>query len=150
MFFGRGFTDLGELILQLDEHGSPLEFEPQGRYKNASTSKLHRYGAGTFCKFKVNGLPVRSGVYVFLVEGIAKYVGKAVRLKERFAMGHGNISPKNCFVGGQQTNCRLNQLILNTAKKGHSIRVLVHECSDQDSFESDLIADLSPDWNRTK
>lgn len=145
----REFADLGELLIERDSNGSPIEFTPQARYGKAEESSLHRYGAGKFCKFRVTGLPGSSGVYLLASDGTVVYVGRAVNLQKRFSMGYGNISPKNCYQGGQQTNCRINQLVLQAAKQGKSLRIFIHECQDQESFEARLIAHLKPEWNRT-
>jgi hypothetical protein len=45
---------------------------------------------------------------------------KAV-LSARFNAGYGNISPKNCFKGGQETNCRVNNLVHSAALAGERI-----------------------------
>lgn len=146
-FLGRDFQDYAELLLERDADGLPIEHAPQERYSKAGSSRLHRYGAGTFCRFRIPGLPHESGVYIFLEDDRPVYVGKAVDLFKRFYMGYGNVSPKNCFEGGQQTNCRVNQLVLGSVRQGRAVRVLVHTCHDQDSFEAALIAHLSPIWN---
>lgn len=148
-FLGRDFLDLGELVIERGVTGAPTEFAPQQFYAKAEKCKLHRYGEGNFCKFRVTGLPNESGVYVFVAEGTPRYVGKAINLKQRFGMGYGSISPRNCFQGGQQTNCRINKLVLDLAKEGRPIRLLVHACTDHDSFESLLIGHLNPPWNRS-
>jgi len=147
---GRQFKDLGQVVLELNEEGSPREFAPQLRYAKANSFKLHKYGEGNYCKFRVAGLPQTSGVYIFSVDGNAVYVGKAANLFKRFYMGYGNISPKNCYEGGQQTNCRINQLVLAVSGTVGVPHILIHECADHDSFESSLIAVLKPRWNLTK
>ena len=73
-----------------------------------------------------------------------------MNLFERFYMQYGNISPRNCFKGGRETNCRLNQLIFGAVKKGHTIQLIALTCDDQDAFESALIRQLSPPWNLAK
>ena len=60
---------------------------------------------------------------------------------------------KNCYKGGQETNCRINQLILKCAESGWSINVHFIETADPaDRFalESAYIAAFSPPWNRTR
>ncbi len=147
-FLDREFADLGELLIERARDGSPVEFAPQARYDKGEGSSLHRYGTGTFCKFRVTDLPGSSGVYLLISDCTVVYVGRAVNLQKRFSMGYGNISPKNCYQGGQQTNCRINQLVLQAARQGKSLRIFIHECQDQESFEARLIAHLKPEWNR--
>ena len=81
------------------------------------------------------------------LDDVPTYVGKAVHLRKRFELGYGNISPKNCFVGGQQTNCRLNKLILEAALKSQTIELFTTTCTDHDVLEMALISQLRPAWN---
>jgi hypothetical protein len=64
-------------------------------------------------------------------------------------MGYGNISPRNCYVGGQPTNCRINSLILEMYKRGSQIELLFYETRDRFNIERTLINELNPEWNRT-
>jgi hypothetical protein len=64
-------------------------------------------------------------------------------------MGYGNISPRNCFKGGQETNCRINNLIYETAKEGVSISLWFLNTQDHKSVEGELLMDKGPDWNRS-
>lgn len=81
------------------------------RYKNANNLALNHHGKNFFCKFAVDGESLSmKGIYLFLVNGEVKYLGKTIQtFKKRFSgTGYGGISPRNCFVGGQSTNCKLN------------------------------------------
>jgi hypothetical protein len=89
--------------------GTLRQHMPQDRYKNARNLPLNRYGGGPFCKF---GIPNRfrvSGVYVLTVDEELRYVGECANLSARFNAGYGNISPKNCFRGGQGDEPPLEQ-----------------------------------------
>lgn len=66
----------------------------------------------------------------------------------RFNMGYGHISPRNCYVGGQPTNCRINSLILETYKRGSHIELLFYETANRFNIESTLIKKLNPEWNK--
>lgn len=86
------------------------------RYKK-NELPLNRYGKNSFCKFRVSRdtdgdikTLLMNGVYLFVVEDEVKYLGKTTQtFKKRFGgTGYGSISPRNCFVGGQSTNCKLN------------------------------------------
>ncbi|MDG6221877.1 MAG: GIY-YIG nuclease family protein [Candidatus Bathyarchaeota archaeon] len=90
------------------------------------------------------------GVYILVVNEIPKYIGKTKNLSIRFNLGYGNISPKNCYAGGQQTNCRLNKLILDSTKQGHKIELFFKETSKITEVEEGLIDQLNPEWNLTK
>src|SRR4051794_24391934 len=96
------FQHICEIEPQRAADGSVAVVMPQSRYKRAATVPLNRYGAGPFCKFKIsNRFPV-SGVYVLTVNREPRYVGECANLSARFNSGYGNISPKNCFRGGQE------------------------------------------------
>ena len=92
--------------------GTIRELMPQVRYNNAAGWSLHQYGDGPFCKFKIPRNLNFSGVYALSVDHEIRYIGECEKLSQRFNAGYGNISPRNCFKGGQQTNCRINSLLL--------------------------------------
>ena len=130
------------------EGGAILEVMPQARYKNARGLPLNKYGKGPFCKFRIpNGIE-ESGVYAITVNGVVKYIGECVSLSSRYNMGYGNISPRNCFIGGQETNCRLNNLIFNSAMKGKTISVWFHATEQHKQVESELRSSQDVEWNR--
>ena len=118
-------------------------------FNNHRDLKLHRYGKGPFCKFFV---PKRwkgiRGVYLFLVNSNLKYIGECEDLESRFNTGYGNISPRNCYEGGQQTNCRINHLILEAAMKESEISIFFLETQNHKRIEERLRYSLKPPWNR--
>ena len=64
-------------------------------------------------------------------------------------MGYGNISPRNCFEGGQSTNCRINSDILSLFKLKKSIQLYFLETKNRFKIEHELIINQSPVWNKT-
>jgi hypothetical protein len=147
---GIPFQYICEIIPELDADGIPIEYMPQSRYKNSTNIPLHEYGYGPFCRFKIpNKYNGKMGVYITLVDSDIKYVGECEDLGTRFNMGYGNISPRNCYVGGQPTNCRINSLILEMYKRGSQIELLFYETRDRFNIERTLINELNPEWNRT-
>lgn len=146
---GIPFHHVSEIVPEFCE-GVPVELKPQSRYRNRSNLSLHRYGRGPFCKFTVpSRFYGKRGVYVLFVDGKARYVGECEDLGSRFNTGYGNISPRNCFEGGQQTNCRINSLILKASKKASRIHLFFHESEDRFRLERLLITKLHPEWNRS-
>src|SRR5436305_13977661 len=91
--------------------GSVRQFMPQNQFRNVRSLPLSRYGKGPFCKFKIPSTYKVSGVYALQVDTAVTYVGECANLSARYNAGYGNISPRNCFKSGQETNCRLNNLI---------------------------------------
>jgi hypothetical protein len=63
-------------------------------------------------------------------------------------MGYGNISPRNCFKGGQETNCRLNNLIYFAVSEGRDVNLWFHQTANFKSAELELRAMKAWPWNR--
>ena len=131
-----------------DSCGEPLEFLPQCRYADAANSRLHPHGGGPFCRFQLHDLPMSSCVYAVTLEHNLAYVGIAGNLAVRWGLGQfGSIQPRNCYVGGQSTNCRINNLLLVGARRRSRIELWRHETPDRRQVESGLIDALDPPWN---
>lgn len=128
--------------------GDVVEFTPQDRYENRSRVALHAWGAGPFCRFRVPGAPAAEGVYVLTSDGEVRYVGEAVNLRERWGLaGYGSIQPRNCFKGGQPTNCKLNSLVLRSVQAGRQLDLYFVEVENRKAVEAELIRRLRPPWN---
>jgi hypothetical protein len=145
---GYEFERICDIELARDADGSVRLFTPQSRYQNARNPPLNKYGAGPFCKFKIASRLRASGVYVITVDGELQYVGECANLSARFNAGYGNISPKNCFKGGQETNCRLNNLVYTAALAGAQLSLWFFNTADYKSVEALLRFTLNPPWNR--
>lgn len=148
--FDYEFREICEIMPELDKSGVPKQFQPQSRFNNVSNLPLHQYGQGPFCQFRIPNSIHKAGVYVVLVEGTPKYVGECEDLVKRWNMGYGHISPRNCFKGGRETNCRINNLILTTFRSGSQIKLIFHETINRFEIENDLKVKLNPDWNIEK
>ena len=116
---------------------------------------LHKYGSGPFCRFKINPDIDGLGVYC-IADGNNKplYIGKCTgatsTLLKRFNQGYGSIQPRNCYKGGQSTNCRINQLVLDAVKKGKKLLLFFHKTKngqEATKLEADLIKLLKPPWD---
>jgi hypothetical protein len=128
---------------------------PQDRYKDAETTPLHTYGSGPFCRFQIGRSRHEPGHYVLTVDETPVYAGECVNVSKRWGSnGYGGISPRNCFVGGQPTNCRVNAAVLQEAKAGRSIELWFRrfdgDRQDRLDMETILIRTLQPAWNRAK
>lgn len=130
------------------DDGIITQMMPQERYKNARNLPLNKYGVGPFCKFNIPANLRLSGVYAITTDDNLQYVGECANFSQRFNAGYGNISPKNCFKGGQETNCRLNNLIYSAAIAGKCISLWFHQTQDYKAVEAALRAKLRPNWNR--
>lgn len=145
---GRSFRRAGSIEPVREPGGAIREDLPQGRYANTGGLGLNAHGDGPFCEFSVPGLPAAPGVYAVTVGGAVVYVGISVDLRQRWSpMGYGRISPRNCFEGGQSTNCKVNHAILLQARAGRAIELWIHETAEPRRLEAQLIRDLAPPWN---
>ncbi len=137
----------------LPEHNNAGEVQayfPQNSYKKKDSVALNPYGAGPFCKFRIPKNINKAGVYIITVNDVPYYVGECVSLSKRFNTGYGQISPRNCYIGGQSTNCRLNNLIYNLDHANTAITLLFHETNSRFELENKLISALNTQhyWNR--
>ncbi len=121
---------------------------PQSRYKNATSARLNRYGQGPFCKFKIPTNFTAAGVYAIRSGNVVKYIGECQNLTSRYNMGYGNISPRNCFVGGQETNCRVNSFILLEVRTSAVLSLWFLPTDNYKTIELELLAVDRPAWNR--
>jgi hypothetical protein len=128
--------------------GQVLSHFPQERYRNASNLPLNPYGGGPFCKFRIPKQFKTSGVYALVVEGSIKYIGECINLSSRYNSGYGNISPRNCFKGGQETNCRINALIHAESQLGRKVELLFHAAREHKELEKRLLSIGAYEWNR--
>lgn len=72
--------------------------------------KPHEHGKKRFCTFRIDTqYSCKKGIYCFALDNAIVYVGRCLNnFCKRINMGYGHISPRNCFPGGQSTNCRIN------------------------------------------
>jgi hypothetical protein len=120
---------------------------PQGDYANANGLRLNKYGNGPFCQFRLPADLVVEGVYALIVNDSVKYVGECESLASRYNIGYGQISPRNCYEGGQNTNCKVNNLILQLAEKGEVVHLWFHLTDNRKTIERGLLSTLTPPWN---
>ena len=148
VFGAYTFQRLALIRPETEGHGQILQYSPHARFANRRNLPLHAYGSGPFCRFSIPGLPTSAGVYVITAASVFKYIGECADLAERFgSRGYGLISPRNCFVGGQSTNCRINHLILTQARDGALLELWFTSVSSRKSIERELLSGLNPPWN---
>ncbi len=148
VLLGYDFEYIQDIKPVLDRYGKILEYSPQAQYDKRDSFNLNRHGSGSFCRFSIHpkwsGV---SGVYAFFIDDKLVYIGQASDFAKRFNMGYGNISPKNCYVGGQSTNCKINKLVLNSVKAGQRVSVYFHITNAYNQVESELIKFYKPLYN---
>jgi len=65
----------------------------------------------------------------------------------RINQGYANISPKNCYIDGQSTNCRVNSLVNDYSKYIKLFILPLDDDREIIKFEKILIDLLKPEWN---
>ncbi len=150
LFADFTFVHIGRIMPEMDETNGIRAYSPQTQYRKRTVQALHAYGAGPFCRFRIPKQYGTEGVYVLTVEDDAVYVGECQHLSKRYNVGYGQISPRNCYQGGQSTNCRLNNLIYQATKQLQRVDLWFLETSDRLGVERMLIQKLSTRrlWNR--
>lgn len=147
-FAGMTFQSVGAIDPERDASGSIRQFMPQSRYAKAEATPLNPNGAGPFCRFHIAQGINAPGVYVLTLDGVPVYAGKCESLAKRWGTAqYGAISPKNCFVGGQSTNCKINNRVLRHTQAGGSLELWFHRAIDTSTAERTLILELRPEWN---
>lgn len=131
------------------ELGGIWKESPQSRYKNKKELVLHEYGDREFCKFKLHNAKEISGVYAWILEGESMpiYIGETNNFKKRFNMGYGTISPRNCYKGGQKTNCKMNKVVLEKYIEGKRIQIYFYATNDYKKVELELLNTINTPYN---
>lgn len=144
------FEFVQDIIPKLDCNGNIKELFPQSRYIKKENSQLGKYGNGAFCHFSIdNKWKAISGVYVFYIENNLVYIGQTINFAQRFNNGYGNISPRNCYNGGQPTNCKMNKVVLTSIKDEKKVSLYFYITDNHDKIEKELIAHYNPRFNET-
>ena len=130
-----------------DKNGA-VYYSPQLRYKNKNN---YPYLSGIddktmFCRFKPD-LPITKGVYLWVIDDEIVYIGEGVNLRDRFNNGYGNISPRNCFKGGQSTNVRMNRVVLYHYQQKQDIEIYICETLNHKYVEYVLLSKVQTKYN---
>lgn len=111
---------------------------------------LNSYGDEAYSRFFILGADWlhRNGLYCYLLGEAVVYIGQSRdSFGKRINQGYGNISPKNCYLDGQATNCHINSLVtLHRAE----LKLFLSEVKDLSvigGLEKRLIQNCQPAWN---
>ena len=142
------FIFIAEILPEKEPDGQVKAYLPQGRYLNEEHLPLNPYGQGPFCRFKIPNYLDQCGVYALVCDDQVVYIGECVHLARRFNMGYGTINPRNCFVGGQETNCRINHLIFQAVQENQRVSLWFYATAQYKKLESQLLQTVPTPWNR--
>lgn len=143
------FTLAGPIDAARDETGVPVTYTAWERFANPKGLALNKWGAGPFVRLQPPPLPKLPGVYTVTKGELVQYVGIAkANLFERWGRrGYSVIDPRNCFVGGQSTNCHLNHLIGDRLGRDERLDLWFLTDPEPRPIELSLIRALRPPWN---
>ena len=144
---GNEFVFIATLAPQRDASGAIIELMPQEQYKKSDSVPLHKHGHGTFSRFKISVQKGLVGVYALLADGAVRYIGECKNLGKRINAGYGNISPKNCYKGGQSTNCKINRRVLDATRASGRVDLYCCPTPRRKPIERQLIEKYRPPWN---
>ena len=132
-----------------DSAGIVRTYTAYERYANIQNLALHAYGRGPFVRLLLDALPRIPGVYVLTLNSKVVYVGRARdSVQKRWGRpGYSVIDPRNCYRGGQSTNCRINHLIGEALIRGEDLMLWTHVTPTPDAIERELWTALRPPWN---
>ena len=146
-FSGYLFERAHEIQILRTETGEVAEYV----HTLPPTIRLNSHAAGPFCEFRLLGLPADSGVYAVTANDDLKYIGECKNLSIRFGpTGYARIDRRNCHSDGQSTNCKINSLILKSAKEGQTVVLWFHATQSYKAVETSIIDELNPPWNSKK
>ncbi|MEI6406995.1 MAG: hypothetical protein WCO85_05645 [Actinomycetes bacterium] len=145
------FSLASSIDIRRNSDGSPILKYPHLEYDNKNGLQLLDSGVGPFVLLRLSPPPPdMTGVYSVVQNGTqVMYIGRAEKsIRQRWRSGASTISPRNCFQGGQSTNCHLNIVIHQSIIDGHRLELFVLLTPDFDLIETGLIAKLQPPWNK--
>ena len=138
-YANRQKLPLGRFLFGLKQKDDPFYSEFLNKYGDLEYSTFSLCDPETF-RLK--------GVYAYRTEHTILYIGRCTdSMQKRIINGYGKINPKNCYLDGQATNCRINALITGLDKKPS---LWLHPMNDKNeikTLESRLISAVNPRWN---
>ncbi len=143
---GYRFYFLQEIIPKSNGKGGITKDYPHERYINQNNLPLFDNGRDPFCRFSIDA-GAWAGVYLWMIDADIIYIGETANLIKRFNMGYGLISPRNCFKGGQQTNCKMNRSALELFEQGKTIELYFYQTCDHKRVERELLSKIETPYN---
>jgi hypothetical protein len=91
---------LGQFLIQLKNEGN-LDYK----------LFLNKYGDNLFCNFSISNYENDKGIYCYIVNDEIVYVGRSKKPFGKRFKDYGRITPYNCLIDGQATNCNINSKV---------------------------------------
>ncbi|MBO4698497.1 hypothetical protein J5690_02670 [bacterium] len=152
------FEFLDDIRPKRDQNGI-IEYAPKDEYyNNRKDCPLNKHGRGPFCTFSIANAPAESGVYLWIIQDPVEpitenneniiYIGETENFKKRFGgSNYGTISLRNCYKGGQSTNCKMNHRVWCESKKGNTISIYFYATPNHKAVEKILLSKIDTPYN---
>lgn len=135
-----------ELLPECNAEGNVVKYYPQNDYENTKALPLSYHGNGAFCRFSINAGDW-PGVYLWAVDEQIIYIGETAGLQQRFNRGYGNISPRNCYISGQSTNCKMNKVVFGNYERGETVSLYFYITTEYKLVELELLRKIYTPYN---
>ena len=151
------FEFVDDIRPERDQNGI-IEYAPKEEYYNNRKDRpLNKHGKGPFCTFSIANAPAESGVYLWIIQNPVEpitenneniiYIGETENFKKRFGEGnYGRISPRNCYKGGQSTNCKMNHMVWCESKR-NTISIYFYATPHHEEVEKILLSSIKTKYN---
>jgi L-rhamnose mutarotase len=112
---------------------------------------LNKYGDEKYCFFKLDFFQNEKGIYCYIVDDSIKYIGRSRKnFKERINE-YGKITPYNCLVDGQATNCNINSKINSIKEVYIGIFTMINKSNIEiEDLERTILHNINLEWNIKK
>lgn len=122
-------------------------FRPQATFANPKGYPLAPEHDTEYCRFRVPA-PKGPGVYLWRVDRVQVYIGRAKSLLDRLSRQYGCVSPRHPYRGGQLQKCWINAKICAAVNAGCEVTVEWEETPHFIAREKELLSAIRPSWNR--
>ena len=93
-------SKLGEFLFKLKD-------ESNNDYKLF----LNRHGDELYCNYNITKYSNDKGIYCYIVDDKIVYIGRSKQTFSKRFKDYGKITPYNCLIDGQATNCNINSRV---------------------------------------
>jgi hypothetical protein len=129
-----------ELKYQVDHNMKLGEFLVKLKSESNQDYKLflNKYGDLQFCEYSISRFKEDKGIYCYISNDLIVYIGRSKKtFIERFK-DYGKITPYNCLIDGQATNCNINAKV-NLLE---NVSVGIYSMKDASDIEIDNLEKL--------
>lgn len=116
---------------------------------------LNKYGGKKFCRYRINEFLKDNGIYCYVLNDKIMYLGRCLKtFNERLNLDYGKITPYNCLINGQATNCHINSLVNKFSNIG-DLKIGVYKMTGKSKteitlLEKEIFQAMSFPWNIQK